>query len=178
MDAGRVSLPKVLSAAEDALNATYGPLADAGRWVVIDGAWLILAPAALEEKGVTRAEAENVVRDALLTVDFITDVYTRTELEKGIAPGKYGAGTLLSFNRVRSGDVFYQVKPRWIERPGTGSTHGSPYNYDTHVPLLWFGVGVTPGIRTERVGVDDLAPTLAHILGISAPPQSQGRILF
>ena len=85
---------------------------------------------------------------------------------------------LLSFNRARSGDVFYHVKPLWIERPGTGSTHGSPYNYDTHVPLLWFGVGVTPGVRTERVGVDDLAPTLAHILGISAPAQSQGRILF
>ncbi|HTO03066.1 MAG TPA: alkaline phosphatase family protein, partial [Opitutus sp.] len=178
IDAGRISLPQVLSAAEGALNTAYGSLADAARWTVIDGAWLILAPASLEEKGVTRAEAENVVREALLAVDFITDVYTRTDLEKGIAPGKYGAGTLLSFNRARSGDVFYQVKPRWIERPGTGSTHGSPYNYDTHVPLLWFGVGVTPGIRTDRVGVDDLAPTLAHILGVNAPPQSQGRILF
>jgi predicted AlkP superfamily pyrophosphatase or phosphodiesterase len=178
LDAGRVSLPKVLAAAEDSLNRAFGPLANDARWLVIDGSWLLVAPAALEEKDVTRADAEDVIRDALLAVDFIADVYKRTDLENGIAPGRYGAGALLSFNRVRSGDVFYHVKPRWIERARTGSTHGSPYTYDTHVPLLWFGIGVTPGVRTERVGVDDLAPTLAHILGISAPPQSQGRILF
>ena len=178
LDAGRLSLSKVLSTAEDSLNTAFGPLADGARWLVIDGNWLLLAPAALEEKALARVDAENTIRDALLSIDFITDVYTRTDLQKGIALGKFGVGTLLSFNRTRSGDVFYQVKPHWIERSGTGSTHGTPYNYDTHVPLLWFGVGVTPGIRTERVGVDDLAPTLAHILGISAPPQSQGRILF
>jgi predicted AlkP superfamily pyrophosphatase or phosphodiesterase len=178
LDAGRISLPKVLAAAEEALNAEFGPLADGARWLVIDAASLLVAPAALEEKDVTRADAENVIREALRTIDFVTDIYTRTDLENGIARGKHGAGALLSFNRARSGDVFYHVKPLWIERPGTGSTHGSPYNYDTHVPLLWFGVGVTPGVRTERVGVDDLAPTLAHILGISAPAQSQGRILF
>lgn len=178
IDAGRVSLPRVLTTAESALNSAFGPLADNARWLVIDANWLLLAPDALKQKKVTRADAENVVRDALLTIDFVADVYTRTVLESGIAVGKYSAGALLSFNRARSGDVFYEVKPYWIERSGTGSTHGSSYNYDTHVPLLWYGVGVTPGVRTERVGVDDLAPTLAHILGVSAPPQSEGRILF
>jgi predicted AlkP superfamily pyrophosphatase or phosphodiesterase len=178
IDAGRVNLPSILKTAETALNAAYGPLADEGRWLVIDAAWLLLDADALTEKKVSRTDAENVVRDALRTIECIADVHTRTDLENGIARGKYGPAILLSFNQARSGDVFYQTKPWWIERSGTGSTHGSPYTYDTHVPLLWFGVGVTPGIRNEQVGVDDLAPTLAHILGISAPPQSHGRILF
>ena len=178
LDAGRVSLPQVLAAAEGSLNAAFGRLAEGARWLVIDGSWLLLTADALKEKGVARADAENVIRDALRTIPYVAAVYTRTELEKGIAPGKYGAGALLSFNQARSGDLFYEVKPRWIERSSTGSTHGSPYNYDTHVPLLWYGVGVTRGVRTERVGVDDLAPTLAHIVGVTAPPESHGRILF
>jgi hypothetical protein len=151
---------------------------DGRRWLVIDASWLLLVPEALTEKKVTRADAERVVRDALLTVDFVAAAYTRSQLEEENAPAVLGAGVVLSFNRARSGDVFYQTKPYWVDRPGFGSNHGSPYNYDTHVPLLWYGVGVTPGRRTERVGVDDLAPTLAHILGVTAPPQSRGRILF
>ncbi|MDI1251093.1 MAG: hypothetical protein PSV13_19685, partial [Lacunisphaera sp.] len=63
-------------------------------------------------------------------------------------------------------------------RANTGTTHGTPYQYDTHVPQLWYGVGVPPGVRTERVGVDDIAPTLAHLLGIPVPPLAGGRILF
>ena len=59
-----------------------------------------------------------------------------------------------------------------------GTNHGTPYNYDTHVPLVWFGVGVKPGTYVERVSVTDLAPTLAHLLGIPAPPMSRGHVLF
>ena len=42
------------------------------------------------------------------------------------------------------------------------------------MPLLWFGVGVKPGTYTERVGVDDIAPTLANLLGIMKPPMGTG----
>ena len=87
----------MLTTAEDALNAEFGPLAEGARWLVIDSAWLLIAPAALQEKDVTRADAENVIRDALRTVDFVTDVYTRTDLENGIAPGKYGSGSFAEF---------------------------------------------------------------------------------
>ena len=52
------------------------------------------------------------------------------------------------------------------------------YNYDTHVPLLWFGRGVKPGSYPEPVGVDNIAPTLARILGVLAPPQAGGRSRF
>jgi predicted AlkP superfamily pyrophosphatase or phosphodiesterase len=69
------------------------------------------------------------------------------------------------------------MKPYWVDRK-TGTNHGSPYIYDAHVPLVFFGVGVKPGIFTEPVGVDDIAPTLAKLLGITRPPLSQGKVLF
>jgi arylsulfatase A-like enzyme len=70
------------------------------------------------------------------------------------------------------------LKPYYIDRLGTGTTHGSHHEYDRHVPLIWYGSGVTPGRRTERVSVTDLAPTLAGLLQIPNPADANGRRLF
>lgn len=66
--------------------------------------------------------------------------------------------------------------PYYFSR-ATGSNHGTPYFYDTHVPLVWFGGGVKAGVHPERVWVSDLAPTLAGILGLPALEKSTGRRL-
>lgn len=177
VSAGRVDNALLLKTCEAALDRAYGPLADGKRWLVVDESSLLFLHGVLEEKRVNRAEAEKVVRDALLTVEFVAAAYTRTEMLAGQLTGEYAAATLLSFNRERSGDLYYQMKPFWVDRK-TGTNHGTPYNYDVHVPLLWFGAGVKPGVRLERVGVDDIAPTLCHQLGIPLPARAQGRMLF
>lgn len=175
--AGRVDNVRMLKTCEAALDRAFGPLESGQHWLLIDETQLLFFPGMLKARKVTPAAAEKVVRDALLTLEFVEDAFTRTELAAGGAHGQYAAATLLSFNAQRSGDVYYQVKPFWVDRK-TGTNHGSPYNYDTHVPLLWFGVGVKPGKYLQRIGVDDIAPTLAHLLGVNAPPMSQGRVLF
>lgn len=177
VSAGRVDNALLLKTCEAALDRAYGPLADGKRWLVVDESSLLFLRGVLEEKRASRTEAEKVVRDALLTVDFVEAAYTRTEMLAGTVSGPYATGTLLSFNRERSGDLYYQMKPFWVDRK-TGTNHGTPYNYDVHVPLLWFGVGVKPGFRLDRVGVDDIAPTLCHLLGIPLPARAQGRMLF
>jgi hypothetical protein len=144
---------------------------------VVDASQLLFNRGVLAEKNLTPASAEKVVRDALLTLDFVDAAYTRAEMEAGAVTGPFAQATLLSFNRERSGDVYFRSKPFWVERK-TGTNHGTPYNYDVSVPLVWFGVGVKPGTYPQAVGVEDIAPTLARILGVLAPPQSQGRTLF
>lgn len=178
LDAGRLAIARVLTPAEAALTQAYGAPKEGQRWLMNDGNSLLLVPEVLAEHHVSRADAERTAAEAIAALPFIAATYTRTQLERGDAPGELGAGMLLSFNRARSGDVFYQVKPYWVEKVTYGTNHGSPYNYDNHVPLLWFGAGVKPGRYVERVGVDDLAPTLARILGVPAPPRAQGRVLF
>ena len=178
LPAGRVNLQEAVDAVEAALNAAFGPLAAQGRWLVRDDTTLLFHPAALAEKKLTRKDVEGAAREALLRLPYVQAAYTRTQLEEGRVQGELGGRMALSFNRERSGDVLFQLKPFFFPLRSTGSNHGSPYNYDTHVPLLWYGVGVTPGVRTERVGVDDLVPTLARILGITAPPLAEGRVLF
>jgi Uncharacterized proteins of the AP superfamily len=175
--AGRINGAQLLNTCEDALNRAFGPLKENGRWVVRDDASFLLHPTALAEKGVSSEAAQVVVRDALLTLDFVLAAYTREELENGKVHDALGQQALLSFNRARSGDVYFQAKPYFVGR-NAGTNHGTPHSYDTHVPLAWFGVGVKPGVYTERVHVADLAPTLSHILGLPAPPLAKGRVLF
>jgi hypothetical protein len=174
--AGRLDTPRISAVAEAALNRAFGPLAQDGKWTLRDDAWLLLLPAGLREKGVEPEAARRVVREALLALDFIRAAYTRGQLEEGGATDELGRAAQRSFNRARSGDVFYQTVPYYFSR-ATGSNHGSPYDYDTHVPLVWFGGMVKPGTHAERVGVEDLAPTLAQLLGLPAPARSQGRVL-
>jgi hypothetical protein len=174
--AGRIDGAKLLAACEAALNEKFGPLAE-GRWLMRDDASLVIVPAALKAKGLASAAVQAVVRDALLTQECVHTAYTRDQLERGAVDDADGQRMMLSFHRARSGDVFYQAKPYYFSR-ASGSNHGTPYNYDTHVPLLWFGAGVKAGVHPERVGVNDLAPTLARLLGLPAPPRSTGKVLF
>jgi hypothetical protein len=177
VSAGRIDNVRLLKAAEDALNREFGPLAEGRRWLMVHESSLLFHRGVLQEKNAAPAVAERVVRDALLTVDFVAVAYTRSDLAAGSISGPFAEATLLSFHRERSADVYYHMKPFWVDRK-FGTNHGTPYVYDVHVPLLWYGRGVKPGVYTDRVGIDDIAPTLAHILGLVAPPLSQGKILF
>ncbi len=175
--AGRIDGSALLRTAEAALNEAFGPLKENGRWLVRDDSTFLIHPTALAERNVARVDAQRVLRDALVQIDFVQAAYTREELEKGDVHDSLGEQAVLSFNRARSGDVTFQSKPYFFSK-STGTNHGAPHSYDTHVPLVWFGVGVKPGVYTERVHVADLAPTLAHILGLNAPPMARGRVLF
>ena len=177
MDAGRIDHPRALNTGEAALTQAFGALPEGRRWFVTDSTALIFSIDVLKERNVAPAAAEAVLRDALLTIPFIAAAFTRTELAAHRATGEFAAAAQLSFHPLRSGDVLYIPKPYWLDRK-TGTNHGTPYNYDTHVPLLWLGVGVIPSLRSERIGVDDIAPTLANILGRLAPPRGLGRNLF
>lgn len=79
------------------------------------------------------------------------------------------------FNATRSGDVAITLQPGWIEHEYTGTTHGSAYRYDTHVPLYWYGWKTPKGKQTTRpVYIPDIAATLAAWLQIPFPNACTG----
>ena len=86
-----------------------------------------------------------------------------------------------NFHPKRSGDVFIVFEPNWFINDFEGlivaSTHGSPWNYDTYVPIVFAGAGLTPAIVDRRVLTVDIAATLAAYLGIKAPSGSVGEPL-
>lgn len=90
------------------------------------------------------------------------------------------------FYAKRSGDVLLTFDPGYISnailgRTVTnvkGTTHGSSYNYDTQVPMLWFGSGISNGQSTRRVKITDIAPTLSMFFNLQQPSGSSGDSLF
>ena len=79
------------------------------------------------------------------------------------------------YNQKRSGDVMFVQMPGFISHRGTGSTHGSPMIYDTHVPLLLYGKGIKQGSTVNRTEIPDIAPTIATLLGIAFPNGTTGK---
>ncbi|MBL3656776.1 alkaline phosphatase PafA [Fulvivirga sediminis] len=83
------------------------------------------------------------------------------------------------YNQKRSGDVLYVLEPSWLEsgqlEGNTGSTHGSTYTYDTHVPMLFFGNSVKHGVSVKYHPITDIAPSIAMILDIMLPNGATGQ---
>lgn len=83
------------------------------------------------------------------------------------------------FNAQRSGDVMIITNPGLIEwETKTGTTHGSAYSYDTHVPLLWYGWKIKAGQTARPVGITDIAPTLSSLLNIEFPNGTTGKVIY
>jgi predicted AlkP superfamily pyrophosphatase or phosphodiesterase len=78
------------------------------------------------------------------------------------------------FSQSLSGDVIYVLKPSYIEYGMMGTTHGSPYVYDSHVPAIFYGFGVKPGETLQRRAITDIAPTIAFISHIPLPNACTG----
>ena len=82
------------------------------------------------------------------------------------------------FYKGRSGDVIIITKPGYIDwRRTTGTTHGSPYLYDTHVPFILYGWNIKKGTSNVEAYITDIAPTLSSMLKISFPGGATGRPL-
>nr|WP_321228179.1 alkaline phosphatase PafA [uncultured Psychroserpens sp.] len=81
------------------------------------------------------------------------------------------------YNQKRSGDIILVADPAYISYGKTGSTHGSGLNYDTHVPLLFFGKGINHGQTYDKTVIPDIAPTMSALLGISFPNGATGKPL-
>ncbi len=114
--------------------------------------------------------AQTIVRDWLLDQPHVAAALTRDEL----AAGGQGQGQLnqqlqRAFHPRRSGDVLYVLAPYCV--PGSkGTTHGSPWHYDTHVPCLLLGAGIVKGAHHDRpVSPACLATTVAELVGCDWP---------
>lgn len=174
-EAARLSTALTAGRAEDFLNATFPGKDGEGRWLeAVEGPWLYLNRALLRERGLKQAEVEKGLARWLEKQTGIQAVYTRTQLQAGIPAGDVvGQKVLRSFYPERSGDLMVIVKPYYLLGSWlTGTTHGTPHDYDTHVPLLAYGPGIRGGARKDAVTPQAAAAILARALGIEPPAKA------
>ncbi|MDP5062111.1 MAG: alkaline phosphatase family protein [Maribacter sp.] len=121
------------------------------------------------------AEVQVEIAQEILDYDAIDRVYTANQMWST----NYTSGIPYilqnGYNQKRSGDVLVVLKPGFISYGSTGSTHGSPQIYDTHAPLLFYGLGIKPGSTINRTEIPDIAPTISALLGISFPNGTTGK---
>lgn len=164
------------------MNAELGKQFGEGRWMLGGSAnGIVLNHKLITEKGVNKAAITEEARKLLAAEPGVAGVYTRAQLESGSLPAntRHRSGLLKSFHPDHSPDLILVLKPHWLSGSrAVGTTHGSPYDYDTHVPILFYGPAwAGAGMVQPRVEVADIAPTLAQVLGIPAPSASEGKVL-
>ena len=171
---GRMTTKDLFDPIQLALEKRFGP----GKWLMATaGSAPYLNYELMETLGLDPAEVRRVAALAATRVPHVSRVYTRDELLRGAVPNdRIGSRVLRGFNAQRSGDLEILLEPYWM-RQATGTTHGTPYNYDAHIPLILMGRQVAPGQYSANAALNDLAPTLATLVGVEIPSGSSGRVL-
>jgi predicted AlkP superfamily pyrophosphatase or phosphodiesterase len=175
-DAGRIDAKLLLKKAGAFLGETFHVPAEEKRWIEpVEDMWLYLHREMLMRHHLRQPDVEAALAGWLRKQPGIQDVITRSQLVAGVAEGDVvGRHVQKSFYPERSGDLRILQKPNYlITTRLTGTTHGTPYEYDTHVPLLVCGAGVRPGVRHEAVTPQVTAVILAHVLGIAPPAKAE-----
>lgn len=161
------------------LNSFLGVQFGSGDWVLdyIDRQ-LYLNHNLIYKKGLNMVDVQNRAAAFALQFRGVSHVLTSTAMNSGYFGSGYGLYMQSSFYPRRAGDLMLNLMPGWIEeRDGIRSLSGSYYDYDTHVPLIFYGAGVRAQRVPELVDMTWVAPTIARMIGIGKPIGSDGKML-
>jgi predicted AlkP superfamily pyrophosphatase or phosphodiesterase len=180
VDAGVLSLPELQARIEKALE----PLNYTKPAVARMAGNEIYFSEGIYERLKADPAAMKAVLDAISTIPGVAAVYCAQELGNGTTPiAQTRKAAVLSYFAGRSGDLYILQKPYWLtdssaegSKRVTGTGHGTPYNYDQHVPVFFMGFGIQPGEYFEPVTPADIAPTLGALTGVTLATRD-GRVL-
>ena len=166
------------------LNTKYGT----NQWIEhFDGESVYLNHDLIKQKKLSLRAVQQEAADFLITLEEVTRAVTASDLQSH----SYGYGInqklQKGYHSKRSGDVLLVLKPGFIPsldqkittiQQIKGTTHGTGYAYDSHVPMLWFGNSIPKGETVRKVSVTDIAPSLAQFLDIQSPSGTTGEPLI
>src|SRR5579862_1407415 len=157
------------------LTAKFSP-GHSASYVKLDYPMAWLDEDAFKAVRISEHDAETAVGEAMKQIG-LRDYYTKSQLAEGRAPNtELGRKYLNSYSPEGSWYVMGIPDIYTVGSPN-GTDHASPYNYDTHVPLAFYGLPFQPGTYRAPAEPVDLAATLASLLGINAPSHAVGRVL-
>jgi predicted AlkP superfamily pyrophosphatase or phosphodiesterase len=173
--AGRINSGQLLARLNAGLEKRFG---QSRLLAGFSASSLLLDHRLVAQKNLDANALAEEARALMLAEPGIGAAYTRRELESGSRAGApFFEASRKSWHPDVSGEVQYTLKPNWMFGTST-ATHGSPHEYDNHVPLLLWGPSwVRAGRIDTPVDVVDIAPTLARLLGVAAPSASEGKPL-
>ncbi len=175
MEVGRVDPAQIIAAADKALDDTFG----SEDWLAPyndPGVTLRVEP--LKKHKIAAAHAQRVVAEAIRHVTGVADAFPALQLASGqIQQTPVARAAAATVHLDRGPDVIVIPKPYWYlsrEMHTHAAMHGTPYSYDSHVPLFFYGPGIPSGRHLQRVLVTDLAATISSYLQMPAPTSAEG----
>lgn len=176
--AGYVEMADLVATVEAALTARFGP----GKWVrkrVKE--YLYLNDSLIVARQLDRAEVQRVAAEAGRDFPGVADAFTATDLMRDAQPSERAAMLQRGFMPARGGDVCFMLRPghlpAWPGMVRQGTDHGSVWNYDTHVPVIFIGRGVRQGEVLRRTHITDVAATVSAIVGMTMPDACIGQVV-
>jgi predicted AlkP superfamily pyrophosphatase or phosphodiesterase len=147
-----------------------------GNWVVnFSNEQIFLNRDLAREKQIDFEQMQREISEFLLGFDGIKEVYSAADMRRN----EYLAGwkhlLQMGYNHKASGDLMLILEPAWLSDSYKGTTHGTGYSYDTHVPIIFFGWNIPAGESSRKASITDIAPTLSMLLNIRLPNGSTGQ---
>ena len=171
---GNIPIDSVIRSAEIKLKEKFG---DANWIKSYASSELYLNNENIYAKGINRKEFKRYLCDILESTPGILRAIDLEDISNELLPQSLKADILNGIFKGRSGTIHLLESPNWIENFNQGATHGSIYSYDTHIPLLWYGLNIKRGTDYSPTDIIDIAPTLSAILRIQEPSGSIGKII-
>ena len=148
-----------------------------------DHPYLTLAAEVRNNPDIDRVALETMISDELVTFEGVAYAIPSSRLREGSLPDNALMQAVLNnYHPGRSGDIYLVFQPEWFINDMDGLsvtvTHGSPWRYDTFVPILFAGQGIAPQTVSRRVHTIDVALTLSIIAGTRPPSGATGEVLL
>ena len=171
---GSFNYNSALSLLRSYLNALYG----GGEWVKgYYGQQLYLNSELIENSKLKLSDFQNVIAQFLIQFTGVANVVTAVSLQENLFVKGFRGKMQNGYFPRRSGDVFINLYPGWVEKNDRATSHNSAYAYDTHVPLIWFGWKIKRDLLMHPVNITDIAPTVSSFMNIAAPNASTGKAI-
>lgn len=172
---GNVNVSYIRSQLIGYMKAVYGD----GDWILnVSNEQVFLNEKLSRDQKLDLTKIEDELALFLLNFRGIKEVYTATTMKTGAFEEGRAHSLQNGYNHKSSGNLLLILEPGWLTGGAKGTSHGTGFTYDTHVPILFFGWNVKAGSSTRYSSITDIAPTLSMMLGIRLPNGSTGQPIF
>jgi predicted AlkP superfamily pyrophosphatase or phosphodiesterase len=131
----------------------------------------------IKTKGLDFAIVKQSFKDFLYTKEYVKRVYTEEEILTASTNDELLEFVSKGYDPTQNGELYFVYKPGYMEYSATGTTHGSPYSYDTHVPVIFYGWNIIKGASHDKKVITQIAPTISQLLKITMPNSTKSEVL-
>jgi predicted AlkP superfamily pyrophosphatase or phosphodiesterase len=132
----------------------------------------------IKSKGLELNKVKQSFKEYLMTQDQVKRVFTEEEILASTGSDYFLDCIAKGYDATQDGDMIILDKPGVLEYPITGTSHGTPYSYDTHVPMIFYGWHIKKGATHDKKAITQIAPTLAQKLNIPLPNGTDAKVLL